>query len=98
MDPSGDGGIGVHHYELEEDNAYASVRGDNAYDSVNPAGPSAASTSKPPGDSLPPVYAAVDKNNREGKTVGKSIEITCADMSRQDASPPPLPPSPPPSP
>ena len=89
MDPSGDERVGVNHYELEEDNAYASVKGDNAYDSVNTPGSSAASTSKPPGDSLPPVYAAVGKNNREGKTVGKSIEITCADMSKQDASPPP---------
>ena len=89
MDPSGDERVVVNHYELEEDNAYDSVKGDNAYDSVNTPGSSAASTSKPPENSLPPVYAAVDKNNREGETVGKSIEITCADMSRQDASPPP---------
>ena len=71
MNPD-DGKVVVNHYELEEDNAYGSVKGDNAYDSVNPPG-SSASTSKPPEDTMPPVYAAVDKNNREGKTVGKKL-------------------------
>ena len=68
-----DDGEVVNQYELE-DNAYASVKGDNAYDSVNPPASSAASTSKPPENSLPPVYAAVDKNNREGKTVGQILK------------------------
>lgn len=80
MNPD-DGGVVVNHYELEEDNAYDSIKGDNtgnkdAYDSVNPPG-SSACTSKPPEDTMPPVYAAVDKNNRDGKTVGKIIEIIC---------------------
>ena len=64
MNPD-DGGVVVNHYELEEDNAYSSV---------NTPG-SSATTSKPPEDSLPPVYAAVDKNNREGKTVGKVLNL-----------------------
>ena len=72
MNPD-DGAVVVNQYELEEDGAYASVKGDNAYDSVNTP-ESSATTSKPAENSLPPVYAAVDKNNREGKTVGKILK------------------------
>ena len=80
MNPD-DRGVVVNQYELEEDNAYDSIKGgnagdNNAYSSINPPG-SSASTSKSPQDTMPPVYAAVDRNNREGKTVGKSIEIIC---------------------
>ena len=53
---------------VKGDNAYDSIKGDNAYDSVNHSG-SSASTSKPPEDTLPPVYAAVDKGNKKGKPV-----------------------------
>ena len=41
---------------------------DNAYDSVNPSEPTA-STSKPPENPMSSVYAVVDKENRDGKTV-----------------------------
>lgn len=55
---------------VKGDNAYDSVKGDNSYDSINPPG-SSASTSKPPEDTLPPVYAAVDKESKKGKPVSK---------------------------
>ena len=70
---------GENSYEsVKGENSYDSVKGDNndAYDSVKPS-ESSASTSKPPEDISPPeanspaVYAAVDKENRQGKTVSK---------------------------
>ena len=76
---------GENSYEsVKGENSYDSVKGDNndAYDSVKPS-ESSASTSKPPEDISPPediappeanasaVYAAVDKENKQGKTVSK---------------------------
>ena len=52
------------HYELDEEPA-----GDNAYDSVGPVGTSSGKSKPPEKNTLPPVYAAVDKNNRQGNTV-----------------------------
>ena len=46
---------------------------DNAYDSVKPSEPPA-STSKSSENTLPPVYAAVDKGNKGGKPVRISLK------------------------
>ena len=43
--------------------------GDNAYDTVGPVGTSSVESKPPEKNTLPPVYAAVDKNNRQGNTV-----------------------------
>ena len=61
--------IPSNHYELENEN---SPGGDNAYASVNDPGASS-SKKKPTKETLPPVYAQVDKENREGKPVREGV-------------------------
>ena len=61
----------INHYEL--DGNEASPGDDNAYDSVKPSEPTA-STSKPPENTMPSVYAVVDKENKDGKTVRTSLK------------------------
>ena len=61
--------VADNHYELNEEPS----PGDNAYDTVGPVGASGSKKKAPEKDSLPPVYAAVDKNNRQGNTVCKGL-------------------------
>ena len=65
VSPGASAGIPVNHYELDEEPAGGV---DNAYDTVNNPG-ATGSKSKPPENTTPDVYAAVDKTNREGKPV-----------------------------
>ena len=61
------------HYELENEEP---VPGDGAYDSVGPVGASGSKSKPPAGNTLPPVYAAVDKNNRQGNTVREGLTLS----------------------
>ena len=65
----GDERVPGNHYELENED---SPGGDSAYDTVNNAGASS-SKKKPSKETLPPVYAQVDKENREGKPVREDV-------------------------
>jgi hypothetical protein len=65
VSPGASAGIPVNHHELDEEPAGGV---DNAYDTVNNTG-ATGSKSKPPENTTPDVYAAVDKTNREGKPV-----------------------------
>jgi hypothetical protein len=69
VSPGASAGIPVNHYELDEE---PDGGVDNAYDTVNNAGASG-SKKKPPENTSPDVYAAVDKKNREGKPVRESF-------------------------
>ena len=59
----------TNHYELEEENPMAGDAG--AYDSVKQPDDDEGSQGKkkPPGDSLPPVHASVNRESRQGNTV-----------------------------
>ncbi len=61
------------HYELENEEPGP---GDGAYDSVGPVGASGSKSKPPAGNTLPPVYAAVDKNNRQGNTVREGLTLS----------------------
>ena len=61
----------INNYELDGNEAPPVE--DNAYDSVNPSEPTA-STSKPPENTMPSVYAVVNKENKDGKTVRTSLK------------------------
>ncbi|CAB4029027.1 Hypothetical predicted protein [Paramuricea clavata] len=63
-------GIPVNHYELDEE---PDGGVDNAYDTVNNPGASG-SKSKPPANTTPDVYAAVDKKNRDGKPLYATLD------------------------
>ena len=60
--------IAGNHYELDNEPA------DNAYDTVGPNEASGSKSKAPEKDTLPPVYAAVDKNNRQGNTVCEGLK------------------------
>ena len=62
--------IAGNHYELENEEP---GQADNAYDTVGPVGESGSKKKAPEKETLPPVYAAVDKNNRQGNTVCKAL-------------------------
>ncbi|XP_028399536.1 uncharacterized protein LOC114522950 [Dendronephthya gigantea] len=65
----------TNHYELEEDQLEG---GGNTYDTAKPPDKGEGSQNnaeqKPPGDSLPPVYASVNKDNRQGNTLYASLD------------------------
>ncbi len=50
--------------------------GDGAYDTVWPVETSGSKSKAPVENALPPVYAAVDKNNREGNTVREGFTLS----------------------
>ncbi|XP_028399307.1 poliovirus receptor-like isoform X2 [Dendronephthya gigantea] len=75
------GGIGESHYELGE-NARGS-QGDNEYDTAISTRNEGAR--KPIPETLPPVYAQVDKDNREGKPLYASLD-TAALNTPSDSS------------
>ncbi|XP_028413751.1 uncharacterized protein LOC114536595 [Dendronephthya gigantea] len=60
------------HYELEEDHGEDA----GAYDTVKQSddGEGSQDKKKPAGDSLPPVYASVNKENRQGNTLYASLD------------------------
>ena len=68
MNPNGSR-VMTNQYELEEENPMAGDGG--AYDTVKQpdSGEGSQGKKKPPGDSLPPVYASVNKDHRQGNTV-----------------------------
>ncbi|XP_028413739.1 hemicentin-1-like [Dendronephthya gigantea] len=65
----------TNHYELEEDQLEG---GGNTYDTAKPPDKGEGSQNnaeqKLPGDSLPPVYASVDRENRQGNTLYASLD------------------------
>ena len=65
VSPGASGGLPENQYELDGE---PSGGVDNTYDTVNNPGASG-SKKKPPENTTPDVYAAVDKKNREGKPV-----------------------------
>ena len=58
-------------HELEEPGP-----SDGAYDTVWPVGTSGSKSKPPVENALPPVYAALDKNNREGNTVREGLILS----------------------
>ena len=67
--------IGGNHYELDNEEP---VEGVNAYEALVPA--ASGSKSSASENAPPPVYAAVDKENRQGNTVCKDLEDNYVNM------------------
>ena len=57
------------HYDLDEEPGPA----ENAYDTVGPVGESGSKKKAPEKGTPPPVYATVDKNNRDGYPVCEAL-------------------------
>ena len=68
--------IGDNNYELDNEEP---VENDNGYEALEQVA-SGSKSSAPENDTLPPVYAAVDKENRQGNTVCKSLEDNYVNM------------------
>ena len=71
--------IGGNHYELDDEEA---IEGDNAYDTLVAAA-SGSKSSAPEKDTPPPVYAAVDKENRLGNTLYASLDTDAMKPKRE---------------
>ena len=71
--------IGGNHYELDDEEP---IEGDNAYDTLVTAA-SGSKSSPPKSDTFPPVYAAVDKENRQGNTLYASVDTDAMKPKRE---------------
>ena len=76
--------IAGNHYELDNEEA---VGGDNSYDTVPPVA-SGSKSNAPVKDNLPPVYAAVDTNNRQGNTLYASLDTDAMKPKRESKKEP----------
>ena len=76
--------VGGNHYELDGEEP---VRGDNAYDTVGPVASGSKSNAKEK-DNLPPVYAAVDRDNRQGNTLYTSVDLDAFKPRRESKKKP----------
>ncbi|CAB4041452.1 Hypothetical predicted protein, partial [Paramuricea clavata] len=70
VSPGASGGLAENQYELDGE---PSGGVDNTYDTVNNPG-ATGTKSKPPENTTPDVYAAVDKKNREGKPLYATLD------------------------